>query len=67
LQVAQLQTGAVNVVPLEPHQLQAVATLPNIDTRLARMVTVIGLLLPRLVGSAAVCEAKRSLTKPWSM
>jgi peptide/nickel transport system substrate-binding protein len=45
VQVAQLQTGALDFVPLEPHQLQAVAALPHIETRLARQVnyTFIGL------------------------
>jgi peptide/nickel transport system substrate-binding protein len=44
-QVAQLQTGALDFVPLEPNQLQAIATLPNVETRLARQVnyTFIGL------------------------
>jgi peptide/nickel transport system substrate-binding protein len=38
VQVAQLQTGALDFVPIEPHQLQAVAGMPNIDTRSARQV-----------------------------
>jgi peptide/nickel transport system substrate-binding protein len=45
VQVAQLQTGGLDVVPLEPHQLQAVAALSTIETHLARQVnyTFIGL------------------------
>jgi peptide/nickel transport system substrate-binding protein len=37
VQVAQLQTGAVDFVPIDPHQLQAVAS-PFVETRLARQV-----------------------------
>jgi peptide/nickel transport system substrate-binding protein len=46
VQVAQLQTGALDFVPIEPHQLPAVATLPNIDTRLARQGIVAGHSMP---------------------
>ncbi len=45
VQVAQLQTGALDLGILEPHQLQAVAGLPNLEIREAKQVnyTFIGL------------------------
>jgi peptide/nickel transport system substrate-binding protein len=45
VQVAQLQTGALDLGILEPHQLQAVESLPNLEIKLAKQVnyTFIGL------------------------